>query len=237
MNEQAADRREELAGALAAVRERVARAMSAAGRTDEVTLIAVTKFFPAADIDLLAELGLRDIGENKVQEAAVKVAEVHLRDRLRVHFIGQLQSNKARSVSEWADAVHGIDREKVARALSRGALEHGRILDVLIQVSLDEIPVAGRGGIRPEEVSDLADVVGQAEGLRLRGVMAVAPLGADPRAAFERLRTISGQVREQHPAAVWISAGMSEDLEAAVSAGATHLRVGSAILGSRPSLR
>ncbi len=228
-------RREELAAGLAAVRARVRGALEAAGRTDTPTLVAVTKFFPAGDVDLLAELGVTDVGENRDQEASAKCAELTHRDALTVHFIGQLQSNKAASVAGYADVVQSLDRAKLVRALDRAAGRRGRALDVLVQVGLDRS--AGRGGAAPGDVPALADAVAASEHLRLRGVMAVAPLGEEPRPAFARLREIADLVRTAHPGATWVSAGMSADLEAAIAEGATHLRVGSAILGSRPSHR
>ncbi|QKE84465.1 YggS family pyridoxal phosphate-dependent enzyme [Arthrobacter sp. NEB 688] len=228
-------RREELAARLAAVRARVDAALAAAGRTDPVTLVAVTKFFPASDVDVLTDLGVRHIGENRDQEASAKVGELAHRDRLTVHFVGQLQSNKAGSVARYADVVHSLDRARLAGALDRAAAREGRVLDVLVQVGLD---AAGeRGGAAPEQVRELADVVGGLEHLRLRGLMAVAPLGQAPRPAFARLRSLAEQVRADHPDATWLSAGMSGDLEDAVAEGATLLRVGSAILGSRQSHR
>lgn len=231
----AVDRRAELAANLAVVHRRIAEAARAAGRTDEITLVVVTKYFPAADVDLLAGLGVTDIGENRDQEAAAKVAVLAHRDHLRVHFIGQLQSNKAGSVARYADVVQSVDRAKVVRALDRGATASGRVLDVTVQVALSDDE--GRGGVPVDEAAALADVVGEAASLRLRGVMAVAPLGGDPRAAFARLREVRDGIRRAHPGATWMSAGMSGDLEAAVAEGATHLRVGSAILGSRLSHR
>lgn len=230
------DRRAELAANLERVRARIERARVAAGRSDAVTLIAVTKYFPASDVDLLAELGVGDIGENKVQEAAAKTAELARRDALRVHFIGQLQSNKARAVAAFADVVHSLDRDKLVPGLARGAAENDRRIDVLVQVSLDEPHVPGRGGVDPAQARRLADLVAGSERLTLRGVMAVAPLDADPGEAFARLAEVARGIREDHPEATWVSAGMSADLEAAVAHGATHLRVGTAILGSRPSL-
>ncbi len=228
-------RRDELEARLAAVRERVTAACAAAGRADEPTLVAVTKFFPASDVDLLAELGITDIGENRDQEASEKVDVLAHRDRLTVHFIGQLQSNKAASVARYADVVHSLDRAKLVGALDRAAGRHGRTLDVLVQVGLDD--GAGRGGAAPDEVAALGEAVAAAEHLRLRGLMAVAPLGEPARPAFARLRALSEGLRAEHPDATWLSAGMSADLEDAVAEGATHLRVGSAILGSRESHR
>jgi PLP dependent protein len=228
-------RRAQLATNLRVVNDRIDRARRVAGRTDGVALVVVTKFFPATDVDLLADLGVTDIGENRDQEAAAKVAELTHRDRLTVHFIGQLQSNKAGSVAQYADVVQSLDRAKVVRALDRAATASGRVLDVTVQVALDA--AEGRGGAPVAEVPALADLVAGTTSLRLRGVMAVAPLGADPRAAFARLREVSDGIRTAHPDATWVSAGMSGDLEAAVAEGATHLRVGSAILGSRESHR
>lgn len=233
--EDGASRRDELAAALAAVRARIDAALADAGREDEPTLVVVTKFFPATDVDLLTGLGVTDVGENRDQEAAEKVGRLTARDALTVHFIGQLQSNKAASVAAYADVVQSLDRAKVVRALGRGAEAAGRVLDVTLQVRLDD--AEGRGGAAPAEVGALADLVAGHDALRLRGVMAVAPLGGDARAAFARLRGVSEQLRADHPDATWVSAGMSADLEDALAEGATHLRVGSAILGSRPPHR
>ena len=234
-------RRDELVAGLQSVRRRIEDACAAAGRVpQDVRLIVVTKFFPVSDVVLLAGLGVRDIGENRDQEAAAKLAELpaHERSLLAVHFIGQLQSKKATSVARYADAVHSVDRAKLVRVLDGAAGRAGRRLDVCVQVDLDPPGEGeGRGGSRPDDVARLADQVAECEHLRLRGVMAVAPLGADPAPAFARLRTVADAIRADHPEATWISAGMSADLEQAVAHGATHLRVGSAILGSRPPLR
>ena len=227
-------RRAQLAAGLAAVDRRIDGALASSGRTERPVIVVVTKFFPPSDVDLLAELGVSDVGENRDQEAAAKFAEVSHRPELTLHFIGQLQSNKAGSVARYADVVQSVDRPKLVRALARGAEAADRTLDALVQVSLDDAP--GRGGVPWQEAVRLADAIAGVEALRLRGVMAVAPLGADPRAAFSRLREVSEQVRRAHPQACWISAGMSGDLEEAIAEGATHLRVGTAILGSRPSL-
>jgi pyridoxal phosphate enzyme (YggS family) len=240
-DQQAFDRGSELARRLATVERRIEDACAAAGRSRaEVRLIVVTKFFPASDLALLAGLGVRDIGENRDQEASNKLDELpdHERDRLTVHFIGQLQSNKAGSVARYADVVHSVDRSKLVRGLDRAAGSAQRQLDMCIQVDLDPpSPGRGRGGVAPDQAAALADQVAGTEHLRLRGVMAVAPLGADPAPAFARLRAIADAIRADHPDATWISAGMSADLEEAVAHGATHLRVGSAILGSRPAFR
>ncbi len=239
-------RRDELAHRLAAVRRRVDNACRQAHRSpDEVTLVVVTKFFPASDALRLAELGVTDVGENRDQEARAKYADVKTRvPRLTLHFIGQLQSNKSRSVATYADVVHTVDRPKLVGALDRAADAAGRALRVLVQVSLDDpsVPPASRpelhrGGIDLADARGLADLVGEAAHLDLGGVMAVAPLDEDPDAAFARLAEVAHGIRADHPGATWISAGMSGDLEAAIRHGATHLRVGTAILGSRPPLR
>ncbi|MFC7492000.1 MULTISPECIES: YggS family pyridoxal phosphate-dependent enzyme [unclassified Knoellia] len=228
-------RRAELAANLARVHERIAGAAGAAGRdASQIELVVVTKYFPASDVDLLADLGVRHIGENKDQEASAKVAELSHRDDIMVHFVGQLQSNKAGHVATYADVVQSVDRAKLVTALDRAAQRADRRVDVLLQVALDEAP--GRAGVAADDVAALADLVAASRCLSLRGVMAVAPREGDPRAAFARLREVAHGIRAGHPDATWISAGMSGDLEAAVGEGATHLRVGTAILGSRPSL-
>ena len=233
------ERRTELATSLAAVRDRISAACASAGRDPgEITLVVVTKYFPPSDILLLHELGVRAIGENKDQEAGPKLAEVRRglpRDAdLELHFVGRLQSNKTRHVAEYADVVHSVDRIKLLRGLSAGAAERGRPLSVLIQVSLDGD--TGRGGALPDDVPELAAAVADGAALVLKGVMAIAPVGADPDESFAVLEEVASGVRAVHPGADWVSAGMSGDLEAAIRHGATHLRVGTAILGSRPSL-
>jgi PLP dependent protein len=230
------DRRAEIAEGLDRVRSRIAAACERAGRSpDEVTLTVVTKFFPASDVRLLHELGVRHVGENRHQEAEEKAAECADLD-LTWHFIGGLQSNKAAAVTTYASVVESVDRAKLLKGLSRGAHEHDRTVDVLVQVSLDSDPSGtGRSGVAPQEASDLAQRVVEAEGLRLRGVMGVAPLGEDPAPAFAKLTGVAEQIRLVDDAATWVSAGMSEDFETAVESGATHVRIGSAVLGERPS--
>jgi PLP dependent protein len=227
-------RRDEIAAGLARVRERIAGACADVGRApDEVRLVVVTKFFPPDDVRVLAELGVTDVGENRHQEAQEKAAECADLD-LTWHFIGGLQSNKAAAVTAYAGVVESVDRRKLVGPLSRGAHEHDREVDVLLQVSLDPPGAEGRSGADPDQLADLAAAVDEAGMLRLRGLMAVAPLGQDPAAAFARLADVRSDFLGHHPAATWLSAGMSGDLEEAVRAGATHVRVGSAVLGSRP---
>ncbi len=236
------DRRSELADNLARVEERVAAACAVSGRErSEVTLIVVTKTYPASDVRLLSELGVREVAENRDQDAAPKAAACTDLP-LRWHFVGQLQSNKVRSVASYADLVQSVDRQRLVNALSTAAVRAGREIDCLLQVALEAESgdAGGRGGIAPDGVAGLADAVAESEGLRLRGLMTVAPLAGPyagrARAAFERLREISSSLRVAHPAATMVSAGMSSDLEDAVASGATHLRVGTAVLGVRPRL-
>ena len=232
------ERRAELERNLTAVRERIGAAATRAGRSpDDVTLVVVTKFFPATDVRLLADLGVRHVGENRHQEAQDKEAELHDLG-LVWHFIGGLQSNKAAAVAGYADVVESVDRSKLVRGLSRGAHDGDRLVDCLVQVSLDPDGArGGRAGAPPDAVRGLAEQVASAEGLRLRGVMAVAPIGADGQQAFAKLVDVAAEVRAVDAAATWVSAGMSGDFEAAVEAGATHVRIGSAVLGSRPANR
>ncbi len=229
------DRADELSENLSALRARIAAACEAAGRpADDVTLIAVTKTFPASDVRLLAGLGVTDVGENRDQEAAPKAAAcADLEPPLRWHFVGQLQANKTRSVVRYADVVHSVDRPKLVRALGTRASQAGRVVTCLIQVDLDPAPDPGRGGARPADVAALAAEVAAEDGLAIGGVMAVAPLGEPPRPAFRRLAEVAQVVRAAHPDAMMISAGMTGDLDAAIAEGATHVRVGTALLGSR----
>ena len=232
--EQGSDARlAELAANLAAVRARIDAACADAGRpASQVRLIAITKTFPAADVLLLHRLGLTEFGENKDQEAAPKAAECAAAGvALRWHFVGQLQVNKAASVASYADVVHSVDRERLVSALGRRATAAGRQLSCLVQVSLDGAP--GRGGALPAQVSGLAEAIAREPGLALGGVMAVAPLGAPARPAYARLREIAESVRSQHAGADMISAGMSGDLGEAIAEGATHVRIGTALLGGR----
>jgi pyridoxal phosphate enzyme (YggS family) len=225
----------ELAANLRAVRSRISAACAAAGRDPaDVTLIAVTKTWPERDVSLLGELGVTDFGENRDGEAAAKAAATAALAGIRWHFIGQVQTNKARSVARYADAVHSVDRPRLVTALSAGAREAGREVGALVQVDLGAPGEGeGRGGAAPSQVAELADAIAAAEGLRLLGVMAVAPLGMPPGPAFATLAEVSAALCASHPDATWISAGMSSDLEVAVGAGATHVRVGSGLLGNR----
>jgi PLP dependent protein len=244
-------RRDELAIRWVELQQRVAAACAAAGREPaEVTVVAITKTFPASDVELLAGLGLHDMGENRDQEAAAKAAAC--RDAgvtgLRWHFVGQLQTNKARSVAGYADVVHSVDRVRLAEALDVAAERQGRRIDVLVQVDLDlgaddaagvasgASATAHRGGVAPSRAAQVCAALAGAEHLRLAGVMGVAPLDGEPGEAFARLADLRRALASTYPCMVMVSAGMSDDLEAAVAHGATHLRVGRALLGSRPPL-
>ena len=224
-------RRAELVASLGALRGRISAAAEAVGRDPRsITLIAVTKTYPASDVRALAQLGVLDIGESRDQEARDKVEQ--LRDLgVRWHLIGRLQTNKARSVASYASAVHSVDRMKLVRALADATRDRAEPLDVFVQVSLDDDP--DRGGAPAHEISALTDAVAQCATLRLRGLMAVPPIDADADVAFAGLAQLSREVIRAHPAADAISAGMSNDLEAAIKNGSTHVRVGSALLGRR----
>jgi hypothetical protein len=232
-------RRTEIQANLAAVQDRISRACAAAGRAaGELTLVAITKFFPASDAVILAEAGVRDLGESRDQEASAKVAEFDelTKQQVRWHFVGRLQTNKARSVARYADLVHSLDRPQLADALAAGAELAHRQLPVLVQLSLAGAAAdasGARGGAGADQLLRLADRVAGLPGLRLAGLMAIAPLDADPDPAFERLAEVARRLKAAHPDASIISAGMSADLEAAVRHGATHLRVGTALLGRR----
>lgn len=229
-------RTRELADNLAGVRDRIAQAAKAVGRSEgDVTLIAITKFWPAQDVRRLAELGVSDVGENRDQEASVK-HEQCADLGLVWHFVGQLQRNKAASVARYADVVQSVDRVSLVLALQKAAERVGRKLGVCLQVDLTQ-GAPGRGGAAEAELLDLAGVVFSQPNLVLRGLMGVAPLGLPPEPGFARLAQLSAQLVGVYPAANMVSAGMSSDLEAAISAGATHVRIGTALMGSRWELR
>jgi len=244
-----ARRREELAGNLAEVRNRIEAACAAAARdAGEVTLIAVTKTWPAADVLLLRELGVADFGENKDQEAAPKAAEVAAAGGppVRWHFVGQLQTNKASSVARYAEFVHSVDRGRLVRSLGGAARRAGRELTCLVQVNLAataavtaataaaaNVADQARGGVPIGELGQVAEAIEAEPGLVLGGVMAIAPLGVPPEQAFAPLHSCSLAIRAVRPQAMIISAGMTGDLEAAIANGATHVRIGTALLGDR----
>jgi len=217
-----------LADRLAAVQGSIADAARDAGRhPSQITTIVVTKFQPAALVAELAALGVRDIGENRHQEAQAKAAELASLE-LRWHFIGQLQSKKARQVRAYASAIHSVDRPGLVEALRSDEAS----VDCFVQVNLTDDPE--RGGVAPEGVEALVEQVLGTPGLRLRGLMAVAPLGEPPRPAFARMRLLSERVARTAPEATALSMGMSHDFRDAILEGATHLRIGTAITGNRP---
>jgi pyridoxal phosphate enzyme (YggS family) len=221
---------------LQAVRERIAAAARAAGRDPAtVALLAVSKTWSADDVRGLAALGQADFGENRAQELISKATELGELP-VRWHFIGQLQRNKAAAVARMGAVIHSVDRVALVGALDRVGQETGRPVEVFVQVDLGgpEGDRAARGGVDPEEIPQLTDAVAEAAGLRLRGLMAVAPRGVAPAPAFERLAALAADVRRAHPAAVDLSAGMSGDLEEAIAVGATVVRVGTALFGDRP---
>tara|TARA_B100000519_G_scaffold135752_1_gene117386 strand:- start:93567 stop:94256 length:690 start_codon:yes stop_codon:yes gene_type:complete len=223
---------EGLAQRLAHLDARVAEAARAVGRSPaELTRIVVTKFHPASLVTELYGLGVRDVGENRQQEFSAKAGEIGPLDGLRWHFIGQAQTKKARAIRAAASVVHSVDREKLADALDRAG-EGLPPLDVLVQVNLTDDP--GRGGVAPGDLERLAEHVAGCETLALRGVMAVAPLDVEPASAFATLAGYAERVRSVVPTATWMSAGMTADFAEAIAAGATHLRIGSAITGPRP---
>jgi len=225
----------DLAERLNEVSERVDAAARAAGRSPEdLTTIVVTKFHPVSLIEELATLGVRDFGESRHQEALAKVADLAGTGFSDLgatwHFIGQLQSKKARHVREYADVIHAVDRESLVASLG-GA---GRPVDVFLQVNLTDDP--DRGGASPAEVQSLAARIQATPGLDLRGLMTVAPLGEEPRRAFATVRELSERLQSDIPGASALSMGMSGDFEEAIAEGATHLRIGTAITGNRPTL-
>jgi len=237
MTSTATSRRAEIAERLTVVRRRIVDACEEAGRDSaEITLVVVTKFFPASDVRLLADLGVDDVGENRHQEAEAKAAECADLG-LVWHFIGGLQSNKAAAVASYADVVESVDRTKLVNGLQRGANDRSRPVDCLVQVSLDPPGGTGRSGADAADLDALAAEIEGSGMLRLRGLMAVAPVGEEPTTAFARLAEIRSAFVAGHPRATWLSAGMSADLEAAVHAGATHVRIGSAVLGPRPAIK
>lgn len=237
-------RQQEITIGLTAVRDRIAQACAAAGRENDVDLLVVTKTFPASDVDILAELGVADVGENRDQEARAKREETRSTS-VRWHMIGRIQSNKAASVARWADVVESVDRVSLVPRLAAGVERWREVkstpLGVLIQVNLDPQAQAERGGAPGDQVPEIAEAVAaHSAELDLRGVMAVAPhpdTGIDPREAFESLRETFETLRAQWPAVDTMSAGMSGDMEAAITAGATQVRIGGAILGQRPAVQ
>ncbi|MBU6313946.1 MAG: YggS family pyridoxal phosphate-dependent enzyme [Actinomycetales bacterium] len=221
----AIDRRSEIAGNLEAVREQISKAAESAGRSvDEITLIAVTKTFPASDVVILKDLGVHDFGENRDSDASPKAATISG----RWHFQGQIQSNKLKSITQWANVIHSLDEVRHFEVIEKTA---PHALDIFCQVSLDA--AAGRGGVSEQKLYELAREIEKSPTHRLQGLMAVAPLGVDPSIAFSKLSAIHKAFMADFPRANKLSAGMSGDFKEAIAHGATHIRIGSQILGSR----
>jgi len=219
-------REAELADNLSAVQDRISQAAAAADRNpDDVTLIVVTKTFPVSDAQALYRLGVRDFGENRDQEGSAKFPELPRDSRL--HFQGQIQSKKLKSIVTWARVIDSLDEPKHAQILA----DLGASQEIFVQVSLDL--AVGRGGVAPDELHDfLRECISRLR-LNIVGLMAVAPLGQEPSTAFERLAVIHQRAKSEFPQVRFLSAGMSGDFEAAIAVGATHVRVGSSILGHR----
>jgi pyridoxal phosphate enzyme (YggS family) len=229
------DRKQELAKNFNSVSERIAASCDLAKRDkSDITLIAVTKNFPASDVEILHELGIRHVGENKDQEASAKHNQV--KAELTWHFVGQLQRNKVKSVVKYCQYIHSVDRLSLAKEISKQAVANEKNLKIFIQVDLDESDV-NRGGVGRAELAALAKEISLLPAIQIEGLMAVAPLGGDPRQAFSRLRDLRADFLKDFPEAVNLSIGMSEDFEIAIAHGATHLRIGSLLLGVRPILR
>lgn len=209
---------------------------AAARREDDVTLIVVTKFHPEQLVRDLHELGVRDVGENRHQEASLKAAAC-ADLKLKWHFIGQLQSNKARAALDYAQVIHSVDRPSLISALEKGWTEKSQLsetdpVDIFLQLNLTQD--SARGGVQPADLRATAETVLSSPAFNLLGVMSVAPLEEDPARAFEAVAEASAILQTVEPRARFISAGMSHDFEQAIAIGATHLRIGSAITGNRP---
>ena len=226
------DRRAEIAAGLLETQQRIARACAAADRP-LAKLVVVTKTFPASDIRILHELGVRDVAENRDQEARAKAEEL-MDLELTWHCIGQIQRKKARSIVQWADVIESVDRLPLVAALDRAAQDLGKQPSVYVQVSLDDEPAEHRGGAAPADVPSIAAAIAASQCLEISGVMAVAPFPGDPDQAFSRLAAIHAELLDAYPQATAVSAGMSQDLESAIAHGATQVRIGGAILGNRP---
>ena len=222
-------RKDQILSNLESVNEKISAAAQAAGRSpSEITLIAVTKTFPVSDLEILYELGVRNFGENRDQEAAPKVSA--LPADITWHFQGGIQSNKLKSISNWASVIHSVDKFKYAQMISQFSV--GKTKEIFIQVSLDTIPQS-REGVDPADLMQLAEQIMSLPNLEVKGLMAVAPLDQPTEQAFVRLQQIQQKFIQLYPAASSLSSGMSGDYELAISLGATHVRIGSSILGSR----
>ncbi len=223
------NRIDEISANLKKVNEHIKLAAEEANRsTDVITLIAVTKTFPVSDIEILYSLGMREFGENRDQEASEKVGL--LPNDVKWHFQGQIQSNKLKSITSWASYIHSVDQLKYAQIISSHS--GGEEKSIFIQVSLDK-PPQSRSGVNPSDLIELAGAISQLPGISLQGLMAVAPVHAPAEGAFAELATIRSEFSRTFPAAKSLSIGMSGDYQIAIKYGATHVRIGSSILGIR----
>ena len=223
------NRTSEITANLNDVKAKIASAALKAGRdADEITLIVVTKTFPVSDLEILYSLGVREFGENRDQEAVEKVAK--LPSNINWNFQGGIQSNKLKSISTWAGCIHSVDKLKYAQIISEQ--NTGKPKEIFIQVSLDQ-PPESRGGVDPKKLIDLASEITKLPGISLKGLMAIAPLDLPEEQAFLKLKEIQADFVAAFKDAKYLSAGMSGDYEMAISHGATHLRIGSSILGNR----
>ena len=226
-------RKDQILSNLESVKEKISAAAQAAGRApSEITLIAVTKTFPVSDLEILYELGVRNFGENRDQEAAPKVGV--LPADITWHFQGGIQSNKLKSISNWASVIHSVDKFKYAQMISQFSV--GKTKEIFIQVSLDSLPQS-REGVDPADLMQLAEQIMSLPNLQVKGLMAVAPLDQPTEQAFVRLQQIQQKFIQLYPAASSLSSGMSGDYELAISLGATHVRIGSSILGNRSPIK
>ena len=226
-------RKDQILSNLESVKEKISTAAQAAGRApSEITLIAVTKTFPVSDLEILYELGVRNFGENRDQEAAPKVGV--LPADITWHFQGGIQSNKLKSISNWASVIHSVDKFKYAQMISQFSVDKTK--EIFIQVSLDTLPQS-REGVDPADLMQLAEQIMSLPNLEVKGLMAVAPLDQPTEQAFVRLQQIQQKFIQLYPAASSLSSGMSGDYELAISLGATHVRIGSSILGNRSPIK
>lgn len=220
---------DEISGNLEKVKEQIKLAAASANRlSEEITLVAVTKTFPVSDIEILYSLGIRDFGENRDQEASAKVGL--LPKDVRWHFQGQIQSNKLKSITSWASFIHSVDQLKYAQMISDYSA--GNEKPIFMQVSLDK-PPQSRSGVNPSELLELAGAISELPGIRLEGLMAVAPVNSPAEQAFAELEDIRSDFLSTFPDAKSLSIGMSGDYQIAIKYGATHIRIGSSILGIR----
>jgi pyridoxal phosphate enzyme (YggS family) len=228
------NRKAQLSERLAQINHQIIEACKKANRdVNEITLIAVTKNFPASDVEILAQLGIKNVGENKDQEAKEKFKEVQA--ELNWHFVGQLQTNKVKSVLQYASYIHSVDRPRLAAEINKVAQNLGQVAKVFLQVDLGgDDP--NRAGVAPAELAQFSEQISQMSNIEVVGLMAVAPLAVEPRAAFDHLSAIQSEFLKTNPTARLLSSGMSEDFEVAIEFGATHLRIGSLLLGVRPTL-